>query len=107
MWKWNKQNTEAWCGYDGGDCEEFNEKYPDCKTKYPSNIGNDYCDSSDPYNTEACKCLIMQQEFNGNYPDCEASLPSRIGDGDCDKYDSFQTLADTMVEIVFDFIIIL
>lgn len=49
----------------------------------------------------------MQQEFNGNYPDCEASLPSRIGDGDCDKYDSFQTLADTMVEIVFDFIIIL
>ena len=25
----NQQNTEACCGYDGGDCEEFNEKYPD------------------------------------------------------------------------------
>ena len=30
------------CGWDGGDCIEFNEKYPGCRVDYPSSIGNGF-----------------------------------------------------------------
>jgi len=50
-------NTKA-CGYDGGDCLEFNNKYPGCKASNPSLIGNGRCENENVlsliYNTEAC-----------------------------------------------------
>eukprot|EP00979_Chaetoceros_neogracilis_P011460 scaffold2835_cov280-Chaetoceros_neogracile.AAC.2 len=41
------------CGFDGGDCEDFNAKYPDCNVQYPQYIGNGYCNGGDG-NTAAC-----------------------------------------------------
>jgi hypothetical protein len=41
------------CNYDGGDCEEFNEEYPDCKVPKPSFVGDNYCDGPE-YNTTEC-----------------------------------------------------
>ena len=38
------------CGWDGGDCKEFNEKYPNCKLEFPSAysyIGNTKCDGGE------------------------------------------------------------
>ena len=75
-------NTEV-CGWDGGDCIEFNEKYPNCKVDSPSNIGDGwYCNGGD-YNTEECgwdggDCT----EFN-KYPNCNVFFKYRIGDGPC------------------------
>ena len=49
-------NTEE-CGYDGGDCTQFNQKYPNCTALYPFHIGDGRCDDSDYYgyyNTSEC-----------------------------------------------------
>ena len=37
----------------GGDCEEFNAKYPNCNVDYPESIGNGGCDGG-AYNTTEC-----------------------------------------------------
>eukprot|EP00979_Chaetoceros_neogracilis_P006004 scaffold1174_cov281-Chaetoceros_neogracile.AAC.35 len=77
------------CGFDGGDCEEFNAKYPNCNVfppsfiGYPSYIGDGNCDGGS-YNTAECgfdggDC----EEFN-KYPDCTVSSPQLIGDSNCD-----------------------
>ena len=72
------------CEYEGGDCVEFNEKYPDCPTRYPDKIGNGYCDGS-IYggNTEECgwdggDCLELREK----YPDCTEDFIF-LGDGSC------------------------
>ena len=50
---YNLLNTEA-CGYDGGECDEFNAKYPGCAAHILFWIVDDICDYA-PYNTtEAC-----------------------------------------------------
>ena len=60
-------NTEE-CGWDGGDCIEFN-KYPNCKVDdQHSRIGNGYCDGGD-YNTEECG-------WDGG--DCPSSAAKRL-----------------------------
>ena len=28
------------CGFDDGDCDEFNKKYPRCKVEFPEYIGD-------------------------------------------------------------------
>ena len=77
-------NTLA-CEWDGGDCLEFNAKYPECKNvEKPYWIGDEGCDG-DEYNTLACgwdggDCL----EFNGKYPECNVDRTYWIGDGSCD-----------------------
>lgn len=51
---WVEYNTEE-CGWDGGDCIEFNEKYPNCTVDNPFWIGNNMCDEEyDGYNTKEC-----------------------------------------------------
>jgi phage FluMu protein Com len=37
--------NSADCGFDGGDCIEFNRKYPSCTAKYPYKIGDKVCDA--------------------------------------------------------------
>jgi|AntRauTorckE5430_2_1112549.scaffolds.fasta_scaffold33284_1 hypothetical protein len=74
-------NTEE-CGFDGGDCVEFNTLYPGCVAP-PDWIDDGYCDGD--YNTEECKfdggdCV----EFNTLYPNCTVNNPGWIEDGDCD-----------------------
>ena len=67
----DKANTEK-CGWDGGDCLEFNAKYPDCDVGYPYLIGDGNCDSSDwsgSYNSEECG-------FDGG--DCVTQSPSQV-----------------------------
>jgi hypothetical protein len=46
-------NTEE-CGFDGGDCEEFNTLYPNCTVDNPGWIGNEYCNKLAPYDTFEC-----------------------------------------------------
>jgi len=42
------------CGWDGGDCEEFNAKYLNCTEEYPCyKIGNRRCYGG-AYNTTEC-----------------------------------------------------
>jgi hypothetical protein len=72
------------CGWDGGDCEEFNKDYPKCNVTNPSwYIGNGDCDGGN-YNVEVCgwdggDC----EEFNKNYPTCIVGFPTLIGNGRC------------------------
>ena len=74
-------NTQD-CGYDAGDCIEFNEKYPNCKAYTPDqSFGDGFCE----YNTVQCgydggDCI----EFNEKYPNCTVDSPSSIGDEYCD-----------------------
>lgn len=78
-------NTKE-CGYDGGDCDSFNQEFPSCTAKEPSIfLGSGSCMNAKPYNTEECgwdggDCI----EFNEKYPNCSAKYPIRIGDGNCD-----------------------
>ena len=86
-------NAEA-CGYDGGDCDEFNARYPDCEIPDPFRIGDLNCDNSAPYNSEACgydggDCV----EFYAKYPDCTAENTYLIGDGICDNSDPYNSEA--------------
>ena len=79
-------NTEE-CGFDGGDCIDFNEKYPNCKVDDPYRIADEYCKGGD-YNTEECgfdggKCI----DFNEKYPNCKVDYPTNVGDGLCDGGD--------------------
>eukprot|EP00979_Chaetoceros_neogracilis_P018328 scaffold10570_cov290-Chaetoceros_neogracile.AAC.33 len=81
------------CGFDGGDCEDFN-KYPNCSAPYPGYIGDGSCYGGD-YNTAECgfdggDCV----DFNNKYPNCnDVAFPSQIGDGYCNgnNYGSYNT----------------
>lgn len=77
------------CGFDGGDCIDFNEKYPNCTVEYPSYIGDGICRGGE-YNTEECgwdggDCI----DFHTKYPNCTVEYPSYIGDGYCSIDDFF------------------
>ena len=58
----NGDLNNAECGYDEGDCDEFNAKYPNCDVFFPFLIGDGYCDDDldvrhfgKNYNTLECK----------------------------------------------------
>ena len=75
-------NSEA-CGWDGGDCDDFQKKYPGCNVKNPMRVGDGKCDGGD-YNIEECAwdggdC----DEFKLMYPDCNVETPTQIGNGRC------------------------
>jgi hypothetical protein len=71
------------CGFDGGDYEDFNNKYPNCNVEGPSYIGNGYCNGGS-YNTAECEFDGGDCDFfNNKYPNCNADDPWRIGDGSC------------------------
>ena len=97
------------CGFDGGDCAEFNEKWPNCKpiigahnggnmlrwvfgspagVRYALSNGGEFwyemlnntiCDQF--LNTEGCGYDGGDCiEFDENYPGCEATAPRWLGD---------------------------
>ena len=45
-------NSES-CGWDGGDCVNFLEQYPNCTVEFPVLVGNGKCNGG-AYNTEEC-----------------------------------------------------
>ena len=73
------------CGWDGGDCVQYNEDYPDCDADWPRNIGNGRCSGKvGGYDTLECKydggdCTA----FREMYPGCLAPRPDWVGDGIC------------------------
>uniref|UniRef100_A0A7R9VCJ2 LNR domain-containing protein n=1 Tax=Pseudictyota dubia TaxID=2749911 RepID=A0A7R9VCJ2_9STRA len=75
-------NTEE-CGYDAGDCIDFNTRYPDCEVDSLDGFGDGYCDVA--FNSIECgydggDC----SDFNLAYPNCTVDYPGDIGDGNCD-----------------------
>lgn len=73
------------CGYDGGDCDEFNIKYPDCPVvQSPFKIGDGCCNNDPRYNNPLClydgrDCIV----FNEKYPNCAVKMSSWVGNGIC------------------------
>ena len=74
------------CGFDGGDCRDFNAKYPNCTVLYTSEIGNGICTSGD-YNTAECGFDGSDCDYFNQYPNCTVSYPARIGNGYCNSGD--------------------
>ena len=73
--------NNAGCNYDGGDCKEFNEKYPNCDVDIPALINNGRCDNDKHgYDTEDCgfdggDCLpFWELEL---HPNCRQSCLAR------------------------------
>ena len=71
------------CGFDGGDCIDFNVKYPGCNVVNPDSIGDGYCHGG-TYNTAECgfdggDC----EDFNLEYPGCNVEDIWKIGNGYC------------------------
>jgi len=82
-------NSEE-CGWEGGDCLVFNEKYPSCAESNIRLIHNGKCDSET--NIEECgfdgnDCLEENEQLQNDYPNCSVRYPSWIGDGICDGFD--------------------
>ena len=68
----------------GGDCEEFNAKYPNCNVVNPYYIGDGVCNGK-AYNTVECGFEEGDcEEFDAKYPECNVDNSSWIGDGQCD-----------------------
>jgi len=73
------------CGWDGGDCVQYNEDYPDCDADWPRNIGNGRCSGKvGGYDTLECKydggdCTAFREMYIG----CLAPRPDWVGDGIC------------------------
>merc|ERR1719276_446656 len=82
-------NSEE-CGYDGGDCDEWNEKWKEFHEQYPNcknilfSFADGICHSSLSAFTQECgwdggDCIAK------GYPDCVVYEPERVGDGFCDE----------------------
>ena len=87
-----KYNT-AGCGFDGGDCIDFNNNFSSkCNASLPHLLGDGKCHGRE-YNNLECKsdggdCL----DFNEMYPNCTVEYPFRINNGICDggDYDTLE-----------------
>jgi len=78
------------CGWEGGDCLDFNQQYPNCTESKIYLIQNGQCDSET--NIEECgfdgnDCLEENEQLQNDYPNCSVRSPSWIGDGICDGFD--------------------
>ena len=79
---------EEACNFDGGDCDAFMEKYPDCNATDPWRLGDGKCDLED-YMTYECgwdggDCIDQQ------FPNCTVSdeYKALLGDGVCNLGDN-------------------
>lgn len=85
-------NTEE-CQYDGGDCDDFNAKYPNCVVPEPFRIGDGECGGDIDFNA---KYLMTEEcgydggdcdELMNKYPDCPINFLPSLGNGYCDWED--------------------
>jgi hypothetical protein len=75
------------CGYDGGDCDDFNMNYPNCDVEYPFLIANGLCDGVG-YNTPECGYDGGDCEMYNTYPQCNVTNPKWLGDLQCDLHEN-------------------
>ncbi len=72
------------CGFDNGDCTDFNRIYPECQVDHPILLQDGVCVGGE-YNTEECgwdggNCL----DFNRLYSKCSGvEKPALVGNGVC------------------------
>jgi hypothetical protein len=88
-------NTKE-CGFDGGDCDSFNEKYPNCGVLEAFFIDDGVCDGKE-YNVEDCgwdggDCEWFNANFVTEYPNCTADLPWLVHNGRCDDFPTINSL---------------
>lgn len=77
------------CGYDGGDCADFNERWPGCKVLDTEKIQDGICDGDvgyHSYNTKECgwdggDCIT----------NCTAEWKDWLGNGICDNFYPYNT----------------
>jgi len=77
------------CGWDGGDCEIINDRYPQCDVNDFTLLGDGKCDHG-AYNSKDCgfdngDCVEFNEEQSVKYKNCTTIVPNIgwIGDGTC------------------------
>ena len=65
----------AECGFDGGDCLEFNLRHPNCLVEYPWKVGDGRC-NGDKYNAAECGFDGGDCDFFNSYPNCTVEDPA-------------------------------
>lgn len=95
-------NTEV-CEWDGGDCDEFNKKYPDCIVPFPTSIGDRRCSIKGNHNTKECGWDGLDC-FQSAFPNCAVDNQDWSGDGDCDGHYYFSFPIKQLFGISFCFV---
>ena len=75
------------CGWDGGDCEIINERYPDCVVGDFALLGDGEC-HNDTYNSKVCgfdngDCMEFNDQKSAKYRNCKVENIGWVGDGIC------------------------
>jgi hypothetical protein len=73
------------CGFDGGDCNDFNMNFPACAAEFPFLLANGKCEGG-AYNTPECDYDGGDCDRYNMYPKCNVTNPKWLGDDQCDFY---------------------